>query len=374
MPRDPTELKRWYRQALLRRADQLRALRPAVAGGDPDALDAARTVGQALRGSGATFGFAEVSAIATLLETSPDLDVLRRLEGLVVELLALGAEERAERPYAAEWLLAAAGLPADGDTLGRAVDLRGAWSAVALACRCTEAALADRVADYLGLEVADVAKRSARAGRLVPEALMAAGRIVPLAEDDASIRVATSEPTALPMELRLRAVTGRHADFAVAPPAEIDAALTADLGARPAAARAMRTALEQPELGERRVLVVDDDPTSRLLARALLERKGYQVVEARDGVSALDVMRDDRRVALVVADLNMPEMDGLELLWEIRAEPTLESLPVIVVTGETDGSIEMQLLEEGADDYIRKPIDPRLFLARVEATIRRLDG
>jgi two-component system OmpR family response regulator len=49
-------------------------------------------------------------------------------------------------------------------------------------------------------------------------------------------------------------------------------------------------------------------------------------------------------------------------------------VPVIVVTGETDGSIEMQLLEEGADDYIRKPVDPRLFLARVEATIRRLGG
>jgi CheY-like chemotaxis protein len=359
---------------MLRRADELRGLRAGVATGDPHALGAARTIGQSLRGSGATFGFAEVTAVATLLETSSDRDVLRRLEGLVVELMALGAPDGAGARYGGEWLLAAAGLPTDGGTLDGVADLREAWCAVASACRCTEPELAERVAEYLGLDVADLSARNAGAGRLVPEALMVGGRIVPLAEDDASIHVATSEPTALPMELRLHAVTGRHAHFAVAPPAAIDEALAADLGTGPSAASGMRAAFEEPELGERRVLVVDDDATSRLLARALLERKGFEVVEARDGLSALGMMRDDRRFALVVADLNMPEMDGLELLWEIRAEPTLGSVPVIVVTGETDGSIEMQLLEEGADDYIRKPVDPRLFLARVEATIRRLDG
>ncbi len=76
-------------------------------------------------------------------------------------------------------------------------------------------------------------------------------------------------------------------------------------------------------------------------------------------------------IGLVVADLNMPRMDGLELIWELRADERRSRLPVIVVTGEVDEILETQLLEEGADDYIRKPLDPRLFLARVEATLRR---
>jgi DNA-binding response OmpR family regulator len=76
----------------------------------------------------------------------------------------------------------------------------------------------------------------------------------------------------------------------------------------------------------------------------------------------------------VVADLNMPEMDGLELLWEMRADPDLSHIPVIVLTGETDEILETKLIEEGADDYVCKPLDPRLFLARVGATIRRADA
>ena len=117
--------------------------------------------------------------------------------------------------------------------------------------------------------------------------------------------------------------------------------------------------------------MVDDEVSARLLVRALLERRGYYVVEASDGVQALEVVRSDHRIGLVVADLNMPRMDGLELMWELRDARDLEHLPVIVVTGEVDEILETQLLEEGADDYIRKPVDPRLFLARVEATIRR---
>ena len=67
----------------------------------------------------------------------------------------------------------------------------------------------------------------------------------------------------------------------------------------------------------------------------------------------------------------MPRMDGLELIWELRDTSAWKHLPVIVVTGEEDEILETQLLEEGADDYVRKPVDPRLFLARVESTLRR---
>lgn len=119
------------------------------------------------------------------------------------------------------------------------------------------------------------------------------------------------------------------------------------------------------------MLVVDDEASARLFVRALLEKRGFHVAEASDGLEALNVVRVDREIDLVVADLNMPRMDGLELMWELRDERTSAHLPVIVVTGEMDEILETQLLEEGADDYIRKPVDPRLFLARVEATIRR---
>ena len=108
--------------------------------------------------------------------------------------------------------------------------------------------------------------------------------------------------------------------------------------------------------------------------RTLLEKRKYRVVEAGDGLEALDVMNGNEPIRLVVADLNMPRMDGLELMWELRDVHDWEHLPVIVVTGETDEVLETQLMEEGADDYIRKPVDPRLFLARVEATIRRSGG
>ncbi len=69
----------------------------------------------------------------------------------------------------------------------------------------------------------------------------------------------------------------------------------------------------------------------------------------------------------------MPRMDGLELIWEMRAAEDWTHIPVVVVTGETDEVLETKLIEEGADDYIRKPLDPRLFVARVGATIRRAE-
>ena len=121
------------------------------------------------------------------------------------------------------------------------------------------------------------------------------------------------------------------------------------------------------------MLIVDDEASSRLLARSVLQKHGYEVLEAADGLEALEAMAGKQPVALVVADLNMPRMDGLELIWEMRAADRWAHIPVIVLTGETDQILETKLIEEGADDYICKPLDPRLFLARVGATIRRAE-
>jgi putative two-component system response regulator len=117
---------------------------------------------------------------------------------------------------------------------------------------------------------------------------------------------------------------------------------------------------------------VDDDPGARLLTRTLLQKGSYAVEEAGDGLEALERLRVTEHVGLVVVDLNMPNMDGLELIWEMRAGESSD-VPVIVVTGETDEVLEAKLIEEGADDYVRKPLDPRLFLARVAATMRRAE-
>jgi DNA-binding response OmpR family regulator len=76
-------------------------------------------------------------------------------------------------------------------------------------------------------------------------------------------------------------------------------------------------------------------------------------------------------VELVVLDLNMPEMDGRSVLRAIRAAPRTAGLPVVVLTGEQQEGVEVEVMNEGADDYIRKPIEPARFVARIKAALRR---
>jgi type IV pilus assembly protein PilB len=117
-------------------------------------------------------------------------------------------------------------------------------------------------------------------------------------------------------------------------------------------------------------LVVDDDPVSRQLTQSLLRKQGYTVTEAADGVDALDLLAK-ATYSLVVLDLTMPRLDGHQLLLRLRSSAQTANLPVIVLTGSTDDSIEAQLIEEGADDYIRKPLNAQRFVSRVTAVMRR---
>jgi CheY-like chemotaxis protein len=119
------------------------------------------------------------------------------------------------------------------------------------------------------------------------------------------------------------------------------------------------------------ILLVDDDAIIRLLASKLLRDANYQVTLANDGAEAIDQLRSGRTVNLVITDLHMPRMDGGKLLRTIRSTPEWSALPLIVLTGTDEGSEEAALMEAGADDYIRKPIDPMRFIARVRATLRR---
>lgn len=352
------------------RIDELRALRSRLAEGNHRAEDEARQIGMSLRGSGATFGFPSITAVGGLLETSRDDDVLRRVEGLIVELARFSRGDAAQT-VEPEWLAVAAGLSAD--RAPTADSEQGRWEEVGRTAGCDVSELAGRVARYFGLETVGTKEGSAGARRLVPEAVAATARVVPLREDSITITLATADPTALTTEVELERLTGRRPVFEVAPPALVEALYEEVMGSAVGTTTTTGERHDPPvRPADQPVLVVDDEPSSRVLVRALLERRGHPVVEAPDGVDALTRLREAGPFSLVLADLNMPRMDGLELIWEIRDSPPLQSVPVIVVTGEKDEILETQLMEEGADDYIRKPIDPQLFVARIESTLRRV--
>ena len=130
---------------------------------------------------------------------------------------------------------------------------------------------------------------------------------------------------------------------------------------------------EQPaaEPARQHILVVDDDAVSRSMARTLLEKNGFRVTEVGDGDVALERLGDGDGFALVVLDLEMPRLGGREVLERLRAEPATARLPVVVLTGAETGETEIELMDRGADDYIRKPIDALRFVARIKAALRR---
>ncbi|MFQ5536858.1 MAG: ATPase, T2SS/T4P/T4SS family [Gemmatimonadota bacterium] len=126
--------------------------------------------------------------------------------------------------------------------------------------------------------------------------------------------------------------------------------------------------------GSPHALLVDDDPSLRLVARAILERDGWSVTEAGDGGEALALLARGVSVDLVVLDVDMPVFGGKEVLNAIRSSVSTAGIPVVVLTGSSDAGLEVELLEAGADDYLRKPIDPPQFLSRIRAVLRRAGG
>jgi two-component system alkaline phosphatase synthesis response regulator PhoP len=118
------------------------------------------------------------------------------------------------------------------------------------------------------------------------------------------------------------------------------------------------------------ILVVDDEPKIVKQARDYLERSGYRVFEASDGKTALAQARHEQP-DLVVLDLNLPEMDGLDVCRTLRRE---SDVPIIMLTARVDEADRLIGLELGADDYITKPFSPRELVARVRAVLRRMRG
>jgi two-component system alkaline phosphatase synthesis response regulator PhoP len=118
------------------------------------------------------------------------------------------------------------------------------------------------------------------------------------------------------------------------------------------------------------ILVVDDEPKIVKQARDYLEQGGFRVVEAADGKTALTRARGERP-DLIVLDLNLPAMDGLDVCRALRRE---SDVPIIMLTARVEETDRLIGLELGADDYITKPFSPRELVARVRAVLRRVRG
>lgn len=131
-----------------------------------------------------------------------------------------------------------------------------------------------------------------------------------------------------------------------------------------------------PDLTPPAVLVADDDDNLRASVRASLEREGFGVREARDGVEARDILAEGSgpadRPSLVILDISMPRLSGLDLLRELRNRG--DTIPVIFLTSRDEELDRVLGLELGADDYLPKPFSLRELAARVRAVLRRAES
>ncbi|WP_018306087.1 response regulator [Desulfitobacterium hafniense] len=119
------------------------------------------------------------------------------------------------------------------------------------------------------------------------------------------------------------------------------------------------------------ILVVDDEEPIQELLKFNLEKEGYQVLMAADGTEALGIL-EEKQPELVVLDIMLPGISGLEVLNQIRKTPKFVELPVIMLTAKGEEIDKVLGLEIGADDYITKPFSPRELIARIRARLRRL--
>ena len=120
-----------------------------------------------------------------------------------------------------------------------------------------------------------------------------------------------------------------------------------------------------------RLLVVDDDSTNRLVLKGALTAQGYDVVVAEDGLRALMIMRKDKAIDLVMLDVMMPEMNGMEVLRFMKGESELNHIPVVMISAVDDSDQIAICLELGAEDYLSKPFNPAILKARVSSSLSR---
>ncbi|MCQ2549883.1 MAG: response regulator transcription factor [Lachnospiraceae bacterium] len=117
-----------------------------------------------------------------------------------------------------------------------------------------------------------------------------------------------------------------------------------------------------------KILVVDDEANMRRLVKDFLNKKGYTVLEAADGMEALNVFYNNSDIAVILLDVMMPKLDGWQVCREIRET---SQVPIMMLTARSDERDELLGFELGVDEYITKPFSPKIVVARVEAILRR---
>ena len=118
-----------------------------------------------------------------------------------------------------------------------------------------------------------------------------------------------------------------------------------------------------------KILVVDDESRMRKLIRDFLEREGYQILEAADGVEAMDLFYADKDIDLIILDVMMPRMDGWQVCKEVRE---YSKVPIMMLTARTEEQNELKGFELGVDEYVAKPFSPKILVARVGALLKRV--
>ncbi len=117
-----------------------------------------------------------------------------------------------------------------------------------------------------------------------------------------------------------------------------------------------------------KILVVDDESRMRKLIKDFLEREGYQILEAGDGLEALDLFYEHKDIALIILDVMMPKLDGWGVCKEIRR---ISQLPIMMLTARSEERDELKGFELGVDEYVTKPFSPKILVARVAAILKR---
>lgn len=115
-----------------------------------------------------------------------------------------------------------------------------------------------------------------------------------------------------------------------------------------------------------KALVVDDSRAIRMILGRILRDLGYEVTEAANGREALEEIQIDKTISLVLADWNMPEMNGLDLVKCLRKDPSLSSLVVVMVTTETELDQMVTALEAGANEYVMKPFTRDILVEKLQ--------
>ncbi|HMK42766.1 MAG TPA: response regulator [Dissulfurispiraceae bacterium] len=120
-----------------------------------------------------------------------------------------------------------------------------------------------------------------------------------------------------------------------------------------------------------KILVVDDDKTTRKILSLYLKGKGYEVATAENGLDALEKMGTEN-INLVVSDMNMPFMDGIELTKTLKADPTWGHIPILMVTTEADEEEKKRAAAAGVDDYLVKPANAEQISNSVKKILKRM--